>query len=111
KQAFQYEVAFVLSAENALASVIEEGGIPVHSLGAGHHWDLRWMARFRALLLDGRFDVVHFHLPYTASLGRLVVATIPSATRPAVVYTEHSLWNKMAILVKWLNRVAIGRDG
>jgi glycosyltransferase involved in cell wall biosynthesis len=69
------------------------------------------MARFRALLLDGRFDIVHFHLPYTASLGRLVVATIPSATRPAVVYTEHSLWNKMAILVKWLNRAAIGRDG
>ena len=69
-----------------------------------------WRA-FRALILKRRFDVVHFHLPYTAALGRLVVASIPqSKQRPAIVYTEHSQWDKMAILIRGLNRASIGLD-
>jgi len=110
KQSFEYEVAYVLSAEDALVPAIRDGGTPVHSLGARSNADLAWMGRLRTLVLDGKFDVVHFHLPYTASLGRLVVATIPTARRPAVVYTEHSLWNKMAVLIKGLNRATIGLD-
>jgi L-malate glycosyltransferase len=110
RRAFDYEVAYVLSSENALAPVIVDGGTPVHCLGAGRSWDVRWMARLRALLVRGRFDVVHFHLPYTASLGRLVVASIPAARRPAIVYTEHSLWNKAAIITRALNRATVGLD-
>ena len=110
KQSFEYEVAYVLSAEDALVPAVRDGGTPVHPLGARGNADLTWMGRLRTLVLDGKFDVVHFHLPYTASLGRLVVATIPTARRPAVVYTEHSLWNKMAVLIKGLNRATIGLD-
>ena len=109
-EAFDYEVAYVLAAEDGMVPLIEAGGTPVHSLGAGGNGDLRWMARFRSLLVEGHFDIVHFHLPYTASLGRLVVASIPAASRPAIVYTDHSLWNKMAIVVKALNRTTIGLD-
>ena len=109
-QAFEYEVAYVLSAENALAPIIAEGGTPVHSLGSHGNWDFRWMPRLRKLLLDGRFDVIHFHLPYTAALGRLVVASIPHSRRPAIVYTEHSQWDKMALLIRGLNRATIGLD-
>ena len=109
-EAFDYEVAYVLAAEDGMVPLIEANGTPVHSLGAGSNGDLRWMARLRRLLVDGQFDIVHFHLPYTASLGRLVVASIPSSTRPAIVYTDHSLWNKMAIVVKTLNRATIGLD-
>ena len=111
RRAFDYEVAYVLEAENALAPAIAADGTPVHSLGARGNWDLRWMARLRALILEGRFDVVHFHLPYTAALGRLVVASIPQAKqRPAIVYTEHSQWDKMALLIRGLNRASIGLD-
>jgi glycosyltransferase involved in cell wall biosynthesis len=111
RQAFDYEVAYVLEAENALAPTIAADGTPVHSLGGRGNWDLRWMARLRALILDGRFDVVHFHLPYTAALGRLVVGSIPQAKhRPAIVYTEHSQWDKMALLIRGLNRASIGLD-
>jgi glycosyltransferase involved in cell wall biosynthesis len=108
--AFDYEVAYVLAAEDGLAATVAADGTPVHALGAEGNWDLRWVARLRALLVDGRFDVVHFHLPYTASLGRLGVATLPRARRPAIVYTEHSAWDKMAVLVKALNRTTIGMD-
>lgn len=110
RESFEYEVAYVLEAEHALVPDIVSAGTPVHALGARGNGDLRWMARLRALMLGGGFDVIHFHLPYTASLGRLVVATIPAAHRPAVVYTEHSVWDKMAVVIKVLNRATIGRD-
>ncbi len=107
---FDYEVAFVLDGQDALAATIAGGGTPVHSLGATGNLDLRWMVRFRRLLLDGSFDIVHFHLPYTAALGRLVVATLPRRRRPMTMDTEHSLWNKVAVLVKALNRSTVRFD-
>ena len=107
---FDYEVAFVLDAEDGLVPTLTASGTPVHRLGATGNTDLRWTGRLRRLLVAGTFDVVHFHLPYTASVGRLVVRTLPAASRPAIVYTEHSLWDKMAVLVKGLNRATIGLD-
>jgi glycosyltransferase involved in cell wall biosynthesis len=109
-QAFDYDVAFVLAGANALAPALEANGTTVHDLGAVSNLDLRWLRAFRRLLRRGRFDIVHFHLPYTAALGRLVVATLPRHQRPLTIYTEHSLWNKVAVLVKWLNRTTVGRD-
>jgi glycosyltransferase involved in cell wall biosynthesis len=82
----------------------------VHALGASRSADLTWLKQLRALVVAGRFDVVHFHLPYTAALGRLAVATVPRAERPSVVYTEHSLWNLAAVVTKGINRAGIGRD-
>ncbi len=110
RASFDCEVAYVLDAEDGLVPAIRDGGTTVHPLGAGGNADLRWMLRLRALLDEGSFDIVHFHLPYTAALGRLVVLTLPRARRPAVVYTEHSLWNKAAVVIRGLNRAGIGLD-
>jgi glycosyltransferase involved in cell wall biosynthesis len=107
---FEYEVAWILEAERALVPDLEQRGTPVHPLGATGNTDMRWMGRLRRLLVAGRYDVVHFHLPHTAALGRLVVASLPRSLRPAIVYTEHSLWNKMAVLVRVVNRAGIGLD-
>ena len=109
-RSFDYEVAYVLAAEDALVPAVRAEGVPVHALGATANWDLRWMPRFATLLRRGDFDVVHFHLPYAAALGRLVVASLRTGRRPAVVYTEHSLWEKTAAPVRYLNRLGIGRD-
>ncbi len=89
---------------------LEAAGVPVHSLGARSNRDLGWMLRLRALLLRGNFDVVHFHLPYTAVLGRMVVLTVPRRRRPALVSTEHTLWNWLALGWKVLHRATIGLD-
>ncbi len=110
-RAFRYEVAFVLSGSDDLAGELRAAGTPVHDLGAGRSLDLRWLASFRRLLVEGRYAIVHFHLPYTAALGRLVVLTLPRQRRPVTVYTEHSLWNKVSPLVKLLNRATVTRDG
>lgn len=111
RTAFDYEVAYVLADEDGLVPTIREAGTTVHALGATGNADLRWTTRLRSLLDRSSFDVVHFHLPYTAAIGRLVVATLPRSRRPVVVYTEHSLWNKAAVVIRGLNRAGIARDG
>ena len=110
RAAFDYEVAYVLAAENALVPAVAATGVTVHALGARSNADLRWTGALRRLLVTGRYDVVHFHLPYAAGLGRLVVWTLPPATRPAVLYTEHNTWHKHALVVRGLTRLNLGRS-
>jgi glycosyltransferase involved in cell wall biosynthesis len=107
---FHYEVAYVLASQAALVPAMEATGVPVHNLGGSASADLRWTGALRRLLVGGHFDVLHAHLPYTAALGRLVALTVPRRRRPALVYTEHSLWNKAAIVTKALNRATVGID-
>ncbi len=108
--AFEYEVAHIFESERSFAPTLAAGGTPVHALGATRNFDVRWMPRFRSLLQQGDYDVVHFHLPYSAALGRLVVACVPARTRPVTIYTEHSMWNKVSPVVKTLNRATVHRD-
>jgi glycosyltransferase involved in cell wall biosynthesis len=109
RERFDYEVAYVLEDRDTLVPQLRDAGVTVHSLGARASHDLRWQGRLRALLARGDFDIMHSHLPYAATFGRLVAATLPSR-RPALVYTEHSMWNKMALAVKALNRATIALD-
>jgi glycosyltransferase involved in cell wall biosynthesis len=105
---FNYEVAYVLRDQDALVPAILSGGTPVHSLDAAQNADLRWMATLRRLLVTGRYDVVHFHLPYAAAFGQLVVASLPRSARPGVVYTEHSLWDRARFVNRVLLRGSMG---
>jgi glycosyltransferase involved in cell wall biosynthesis len=108
---FDYEVAYILENENSLVPQLEEAGVTVHSLGAASNRDLGWTRRLRTLLRQRNFDLVHSHLPYAATLGRIVVAaSFTPSRRPALVYTEHSMWDKMAVALKALNRATIGLD-
>ena len=104
---FEYEVAYVLREQDALVPGIRAGGTPVYCLGAVHNADLRWMAELRRHLVSGRYDIVHFHLPYAAAFGQLVVASLPRSTRPGVVYTEHSLWDRSKLVNRLLLRTSM----
>ena len=105
---FDLEVAYILEDRDTLVPQLQEAGIVVHSLGARGNHDLRWMWRLRVLLAKGNYDIVHTHLPYAATLGRLVAWT--RRPRARLVYTEHSMWDKMALAIKALNRVTIRLD-
>jgi glycosyltransferase involved in cell wall biosynthesis len=107
---FHYEVAYILRSQDALVPAIVAGGTPVHPLGAAHNADLRWMVAFRHLLGQGHYDVVHFHLPYAAALGQMVVNSLPRSVRPGVVYTEHSLWDRAKLVNRVLLRASMGRE-
>jgi glycosyltransferase involved in cell wall biosynthesis len=110
RTSFEYEAAYVLSERNRLADDMRSTGTPVHALGARGNWDLKWTAALRRLLVDRRYDLIHFHLPYAASLGRLVVQTLPKGSRPKLVYTQHCTWDEMEAPVRILNRATIGLD-
>jgi glycosyltransferase involved in cell wall biosynthesis len=111
RQRFDYEVAYILEDSNSLVSELIDAGVAVHSLGAASNRDLGWTGRLRTLLRTGDFDLMHSHLPYAATLGRMVAAaSMTPRRRPALVYTEHNMWDKMAIALKALNRATIGLD-
>ncbi len=107
---FDYEVAYVLADQDALVPAMADTGVVVHCLGARATADLRWLPRLRRLMAERRFDLVHSHLPYTASMARLVARTMTPARRPLLVYTEHSLWNRAAVLTRVLNRATVHMD-
>lgn len=108
---FEYEAAYVLPSKHALAPELEAAGVPVHCLGTTDaNGDLRWMGRLRRLMLERRYDVVHFHLPYTAGLGRLVVRSLPPSRRPRTVTTEHNLWGTNPLALRMLNSLTIPLD-
>lgn len=110
RESFEYEAAYVLKEADGLTSAMRSTGTPVHSLGASGNWDLSWMVAFRRLLVNHHYDVVHFHLPYAASVGRLVVRSLPHRSRPKVVYTEHGTWGFTNAPVRILNRATIRLD-
>jgi len=111
RQRFDYHVAYVLTgASEYLTEELASVGVAVHCLGVSSHYDLRWLARLRALLVEEEIDLVHLHLPYTAALGRLVVRSIPKTGRPRVVHTEHNVWQRTTPLVRALHRATYRLD-
>jgi glycosyltransferase involved in cell wall biosynthesis len=110
RTSFEYEAAYVLKERHRLADDMRSTGTPVHALGARGDWDLKWIMALRRLLVDRHYDLIHFHLPYAASLGRLVVQSLPKESRPKLVYTQHCTWDEMGASVRMLNRATIGLD-
>jgi glycosyltransferase involved in cell wall biosynthesis len=100
---FDVEVAYLLPVKTQFVPDLEAAGVPTRCLDAPRAEDPRWCARLRRLLVDGRFDVLHVHSPVPAGLGRLVVKTLPTATRPRVVSTEHNVWSSHARATRALN--------
>ena len=109
RERLHYEVAYVLRDQDAMVPAVVASGTRVHALGATQNADLRWMAALRQLLVRGHYDVVHFHLPYAAALGQLVVGSLPRSSRPGVVYTEHSLWDRERLANRALLRASMNR--
>ena len=68
--------------------------------GPRRNWDLRWMAAFRRLLVAGPLRRRPLPPAVHGGAGPAGRGTLPGAGRPAIVYTEHSLWNKAASLVR-----------
>src|SRR5580692_11490229 len=101
REAFDYEAAYVLRSEAGLVPAMRSTGTEVHALGARGNWDLSRLAELRRLLISGRYDIVHAHLPYAASFARLVARTLPRDSRPRLLYTEHSDWSWVAAPVRW----------
>lgn len=102
-ESFRYEAAHTMSRLHTLRSDLEEAGVPVHDLGARHSLDLRWMPRLVDLVRTRDYDVVHAHSPLVAGGARLALRTALRGARPALVTTEHSVWDNYRATTRFLN--------
>lgn len=107
RERFEPEVAYLLPWKDHLVAPLREAGIPVRCLEVRRHSDLRWPGRLRALA-DARFDLIHAHLPFAAVGARWAARRIPRPRRPAVVYTEHNLWDRYRGPTAWANARTFG---
>ena len=103
-----FEAAFLLPHKTHLVADLEALGVTTHNLDAPNVVDLRWLARFRRLVIDGDFDIVHAHSPAPAAPARLAVRSLPAATRPAFVYTEHNRWPSHDRVTRRANQATFG---
>ena len=106
---FDVECAYVLAHKDHLAEQLERAGVRTHCLSRRAD-DRCWPIRLRQVLVDGHFDVVHFHSPMPAAVGRAMSLTVPTARRPKRVTTEHNAWNTYHPVTRWANRLTTPLD-
>jgi glycosyltransferase involved in cell wall biosynthesis len=102
---FEVEVAYVLPHKDALVEQLQSSGVPVHCLGGPAGGGAAWVLRLRRLLRDGRFDVVHTHMPVPAVAARLL-----AGRRTALVHTEHNVWQRYRRPTRWANALTYRRN-
>lgn len=104
---YQHEVAYLLPNKNHLVPLLDEADIISICLDTPSVARLGWIRRLRRLLRDNPTDVLHIHSPAVAAISRLVVRTLPKASRPAMVGTEHNRWPRHHWLTRRANRLTI----
>jgi glycosyltransferase involved in cell wall biosynthesis len=103
RDAFDFEVAYLLPWKTQFVHDLEDLGVRTRCLDVHHAQDPRWLLQLRRLLDSERYDIVHLHSPYVAGLARLVVRTMPASRRPKVVSTEHNVWSSHTRATRALN--------
>lgn len=110
RDAFEYQVAYLLPGATALVESFANEGVEPVCLHRDRPWDLRWMGRLRRRLRSEPVDVVHAHSPLVASGVRLVVATLARSERPRMVVTLHNMWPSHHPVVRALDRCTSAAD-
>jgi glycosyltransferase involved in cell wall biosynthesis len=108
RSSFRYDAAYVLDWKQHLVPELEALGVHTHCLGVGSELDPRWVTRLARLLTRERYDVVHAHSPFVASIGRLVNRSLPRGRRAAFVYTEHNRWQSYRRETRVANQLTFG---
>jgi glycosyltransferase involved in cell wall biosynthesis len=103
-----FESAFLLPHKTHLVPELEVLDVATHALDAPSATDPRWLVRLRRLITRGDFDIVHAHSPAPAAQARLLVRSLPKATRPAFVYTEHNRWPSHDRVTRAANAATFG---
>jgi glycosyltransferase involved in cell wall biosynthesis len=106
RQRWDVEVAYLIPAKNAYVPSLEDLDVPVHCLRGPNPWSVGWVPRLRRLISHGEFDLIHTHMPSPAVVARLVV----KGPHPALVHTEHNLWQRYRRTTYWANAATYRRN-
>lgn len=98
------ECAFVLPWKDHLVEQLEQAGVRTVCL-SNRRSDHLWPFRLARLVRSGEWDVVHVHSPLPGSVARLAARSMPNASRPHLVSTEHNRWATHRLPTRLLNRL------
>lgn len=104
-ETFDYRVGYLRADKTHLVSALKAAGVRSQLLGGG---GLRGLVRMRRLMRG--VDVVHAHSPVLGVLVRVLALTVPRASRPAVVYTEHNEWGSYRLPTRLANALTAPLD-
>jgi glycosyltransferase involved in cell wall biosynthesis len=117
RDAFEYDVAYVLPWKNHVVPDLVGQGVKVHCVGGGSGPDSvartmadpRWAGRFAKLVRAGGYDIIHVHSPLMAGVVRPVVRSLGRG-RPKLVSTEHNGWGTYALPTRLANGLTYRLD-
>ena len=107
-ETFHYRAAYVRPDKDRLVPRLEAHQVSCTLIGGGRLGAYLWPLRLRRLMAGA--DVVHAHSPLLAGAARLVNLTLPPASRPVLVSTEHNLWPRFGKATRWLNGLTANLD-
>lgn len=110
RDALSIRAAYLLGHKSALVPALETEGVATTLLGDGRASSGRWLPALRRALDDHPVDVVHAHSPLAAVGARLVLRSMPAASRPRLVTTDHSTWSGHGRLTRWADRATYRLD-
>lgn len=105
---FRVDVAYVLPWKDSYRPALEQAGADVYCLGSGAAGRLRWLLRLYKLIRTQDYDVVHSHAPLPGVAARILSAS--GGRRPAIVHTEHNVWDRYRWPTRLLNSSTYGRN-
>ncbi len=105
---FRIHAAYLLPWKDHLVADLEQRHVEVTCLDAPNPVDPRWWGRLRSLLRREQIQVIHDHSPLVAAQARMVARTV--RPRPALVTTEHNVWDSHRGPTRVVNRLSIARD-
>jgi glycosyltransferase involved in cell wall biosynthesis len=103
---FRVEVAYLLAWKDAFVEQVRAEGIPVHCLDAPRPTSVGWARRLRRLVRERDIAIVHTHAPLPAVVARLALGL----NGPAIVHTEHNLWDRYRLPTRWANALTYRRN-
>jgi len=105
---FEHRLCYVRADKTHLVPEFEAAGMNPVRLGEGSRGRASWLSQLRRELAWA--DVAHAHSPVLASTARLLVRSLPTRRRPAVLTTEHNVWTSHRTPTRLLNSLTAGLD-
>jgi glycosyltransferase involved in cell wall biosynthesis len=105
---FSFTAAYLLSEKDHLVGSLEALGVRTVCLGSSDGPLFHWTAALHRVARRADVDVVHFHSPLVAGLGRPVAAALRK--RPGIVTTEHNVWSSFHPLTRLVDRATAPLD-
>jgi glycosyltransferase involved in cell wall biosynthesis len=104
---FEIDVAYVLPWKNDYQPALEELGARVTCLGRGSSRSPRWAYELARLQRQRGYDLIHSHAPVPGVAARLLTRW---GAAPALVHTEHNVWDRYRWPTRAANAVTINRN-